>query len=139
MEETKYLCKFDNDGRRGETYLSCEYTEEQKKAMIADGFVEISEEDWDYYVGNRGAGDNGTGYVRDAKTGKPVSAPAHVPTKEEKLAQLDAQYDADKAQLREYVTNALLAGDDDLLADIQSEMTAIDEEYEAERQAIMNG
>ena len=62
-----------------------------------------------------------------------------MPTKEEKLAQLDAQYDADKAQLREYVTNALLACDDDLLADIQAEMTAIDSEYEAERQAILNG
>ena len=138
MEETKYLCKFDSEGRRHETYPSCEYTDEQKEAMIADGFVEISEEEWEYYVGNKGMGDNGTGYVR-GEDGKPVSAPAHVPTKEEILAQLDAQYDADKAQLREYVTNALLVGDDDLLADIQSEMTAIDEEYEAEREAIMNG
>lgn len=134
----KYLCLFDENGRRGETHLSCDYTEEQKQKMLEKGYVEISQEDWDIYVGNKGMGDNGTGYIR-GKDGKPISAPAHVPTKEEKLAQLDAQYDADKAQLREYVTNALLAGDNDLLADIQAEMTAIDEEYEAERQAILNG
>lgn len=138
MEEQKYLCLFDENGKRGETYLSCEYSAEKKQKMLEKGFVEISEEDWNFYVGNKGMGDNGTGYIR-GKDGKPVSAPAHVPTKEEILAQLDAQYDADKAQLREYVTNALLAGDNDLLADIQAEMTAIDEEYEAERQAILNG
>lgn len=136
-EQTKYLCKFDNKGYRQETYLSCEYTEEQKQEMFNKGFVEITQDEWEYYVGNKGMGDNGTGYIR--VDGKPVSAPAHVPSKEEKLAQLDAQYDADKAQLREYVTNALLACDDDLLADIKAEMTAIDEEYEAEREAIMNG
>lgn len=138
MEETKYLCLFDENGRRGETHLACEFSESEKQKMLEAGFVEISEEDWNYYVGNKGAGDNGTGYIR-GEDGKPVSAPAHVPSKEEKLAQLDAQYDADKAQLREYVTNALLACDDDLLADIQAEMTAIDSEYEAERQAILNG
>lgn len=138
MEGTKYLCLFDENGRRGETHLACEFSESEKQKMLEAGFVEISEEEWNYYVGNKGMGDNGTGYIR-GKDGKPVSAPAHVPTKEEKLAQLDAQYDADKAQLREYVTNALLACDDDLLADIQAEMTAIDSEYEAERQAILNG
>ena len=135
---TKYLCKFDNKGYRRETYLSCEYTDEQRKAMLADGYVEISEEEWNYYVGNKGMGDNGTGYVRDAKTGKPVSAPAYVPTKEEKLAQLDAKYDSDKAQLREYIGNALLLGDDELISDLRAEMTALDEVYESDRGAIAN-
>lgn len=139
--ETKprtYLCRFDADGRRGETHLSIDYSDTEKQKKLEAGFVEITEEEWDYYVGNKGTGDNGTGYIR-GKDGKPISAPAYVPTKEEKLAQLDAKYDSDKAQLREYVTNALLACDDDLLADIQAEMTAIDSEYEAERQAILNG
>ena len=97
MKEQKYLCVFDENGRRGETYLSCEYSDTEKQKMLEAGFVEITQEEWEYYVGNKGAGDNGTGYIR-GKDGKPVSAPAHVPTKEEKLAQLDAQYDADKAQ-----------------------------------------
>lgn len=138
MDENKYLCLFDENGRRGETYLACEYSEDKKQKMLEAGFVEISEEEWNYYVGNRGAGDNGTGYVRDAKTGKPVSAPAHVPTKEENLAQLDAQYDADKAQLREYLTDALLADDNELMTEIRQEMADIDEAYEQERQAVLN-
>lgn len=132
-----YLCKFDENGRRGETRLSVDYTDEQKEEMLKNGYVEIDEEDWSYYVGNKGMGDNGTGYIR--VDGKPVSAPAYVPTKEEKLAQLDAKYDSDKAQLREYIGNALLLDDDELISDLRAEMTALDEEYEAEREAIMNG
>ena len=138
MEETKYLCKFDYNGYRQETYLSCEYTEEQKAKMLKKGFVEITQDEWNYYVGNKGMGDNDTGYIRDAKTGKPVSAPAYVPTKEEKLAQLDAKYDSDKAQLREYIGNALLLGDDELISDLRAEMTALDEVYESDRGAIAN-
>ena len=137
MEETKYLCLFDSDGRRGETYLVCEYSEEQKAEMLEKGFVEISQEEWEYYVGNKGNGDNGTGYIR-GKDGKPISAPAYVPTKEEKLAQLDAKYDNDKAQLREYIGNALLLGDDELISDLRAEMTALDEAYEENRGAIVN-
>ena len=41
--------------------------------------MEISDEDYQHYVGNRGTGDNGTGYIRDPKTGKPVSAPPAPP------------------------------------------------------------
>lgn len=132
-----YLCKFDENGRRGETRLSVEYTDEQKADMLKNGYVEITQEEWEYYVGNKGTGDNGTGYVR-GKDGKPVSAPAYVPTKKEKLAQLDAKYDSDKAQLREYIGNALLLGDDELISDLRAEMTALDEVYESDRGAIEN-
>ena len=52
MDNT-YLCKFDLNGFRRETYLSCEYTDEQKAEMIAQGFVEIDEDEWNYYVGNK--------------------------------------------------------------------------------------
>lgn len=70
-----YLCKFDSEGNRTETFLGCEYSNEQKAEMLSNGYVEISEEEWNYYVGNNGQGDNGTGYIRDVVTGKPVSAP----------------------------------------------------------------
>ena len=60
-------------------------TDEAKAEMLEKGFVEVPEEDWRYYAGLEGTGDNGTGYVR-GKDGKPISAPAYVPTKEEKLA-----------------------------------------------------
>lgn len=135
MKQT-YLCKFDTDGRRTETLLTCEFTEEEKAQKIAEGYIEISEEEWNYYVGNKGTGDNGTGYIRDAKTGKPVSAPAHVPTKEEKLAALDSQYDNDKAELTRYFTEAALAGDTDMQEELRAELEELNTEYVAARKEI---
>lgn len=137
QKPTSYLISFDGDGKRLETYIANEYTDEAKQEMLEKGFIEISEGEWRYYAGLEGTGDNGTGYVR-GKDGKPVSAPAYVPTKEEKLAQLDAKYDSDKAQLREYIGNALLLGDDELINDLRAEMTALDEVYESDRGAIEN-
>ena len=134
MEQT-YLCKFDSDGRRQETLLACEFTEEEKQQKIAEGYIEISEEDWNYYVGNKGAGANGTGYIR-GKDGKPVDAPAHVPTKEEKLAALDAQYEQDVADLTKYYGEASLKGDTETQAELQAELAEVDATYAEERKAI---
>lgn len=135
MEETKYLCLFDSDGRRGETHLSCEYSEEAKQKMIESGFVEIDEEEWSYYVGNKGAGDNGTGYVR-GKDGKPVSAPAHVPSKAEKLMSLEAQYEADKKALKDYLMDAIIADDTEAVEDIKAEMAEIEADYLEKREEL---
>ena len=137
MEQT-YLCKFDTDGRRGETLLACEFTEEQKAEKIAEGYIEISEDDWNYYVGNKGNGANGTGYIRGAD-GKPTDAPAHVPSKEEKLAALDSQYDSDKAELTRYFTDALLAGDTNTQEELQAELLELDADYKAQRKEIEEG
>lgn len=65
-----YLARFDDGGACRAIYLAG-----TKSAEEAAGCVEISDEEWAYYIGNRGMGDNGTGYIRDPKTGKPVSAP----------------------------------------------------------------
>jgi hypothetical protein len=134
MEQT-YLCKFDTNGKRTETLLTCEYSEEEKAQKIAEGYIEISEEDWNYYVGNNGAGANGTGYIRGAN-GKPTDAPAYVPTKEEQLAALDSQYDNDKAELTRYFTDALLAGDTDTQEELKAELLELDADYKAQRKAI---
>ncbi len=69
-----YLAKFDDGGVCRAIYLAG-----TKNAGEAAGCVEISDEEWAYYIGNRGQGDNGTGYIRDPKTGKPVSAPPAPP------------------------------------------------------------
>ena len=130
----KYLCKFDNQGYRQETYLSCEYTEEQKADMIAKGFVEIDEDEWSYYVGNMGSGDNGTGYIR--VDGKPVSAPPHAPSKAEKLAALEAQYEADKEELKGYLMDAILADDNATVAEIKQEMAEREAQYQTDREQI---
>jgi hypothetical protein len=134
MEQT-YLCKFDSEGRRTETLLTCEFTEEEKQQKIADGYIETSEEDWNYYVGNKGAGANGTGYIR-GKDGKPTDAPAYVPRKEEKLAALDAQYDSDKDTLAKYYLDGVLSGNEDLQTEIKAELVTLNEDYEAARKEI---
>ena len=130
----KYLCKFDNEGFRRETYLSCEYTDEAKADMIAKGFVEIDEEEWNYYVGNMGSGDNGTGYIR--VDGKPVSAPPHAPSKEEKLSQLEAEYEQESAELEKYYNKANIKNNTGLMAELREEMTSLEADYEAKRKEI---
>ena len=75
------LSKFDGNGRRQATVLDGVHyrNEMERQDYIAQGYLVITEEDYAYYVGWRGLGDNGTGYVRDPKTGKPVSAPPAPP------------------------------------------------------------
>ena len=79
------LSKFDVHGGRVATVLSGVHytTDEERQKHINDGSIPISDEDYQHYVGNRGAGDNGTGYIRDPETGKPVSAPPAAPVKAE--------------------------------------------------------
>jgi len=57
--------------------------ESEQAKYEADGYIQISVEDWNTYMGNNGWGDNGTGYIRDPKTGKPVSAPPAPPIEAE--------------------------------------------------------
>lgn len=71
------LSKFGAQGIRIATVLSGVHytTDEERQTYITAGYISISDEDYQHYIGNRGTGDNGTGYIRDTKTGKPVSAP----------------------------------------------------------------
>lgn len=135
MEEKimTYLCRFDADGRRGVTRLACEYTEEQKAEMIADGFVEISQEDWELYCE-----DGGNKYIRGAD-GKPTLVPPHVPTKAELLAQLESQYKADKSELTAYFAEAMLSDNAEVMSELKSEMSDLEAEYEAKRTSILEG
>lgn len=89
-----YLARFDESGKCKAIYLAG-----TKSAEELAGCVEISDEEWAYYIGNRGMGDNGTGYIRDPQTGKPVSAPPaplveaepqEPPIDEERLAAFEA-------------------------------------------------
>ena len=79
--ENELLSKFDTEGVRVSTVLSGVHytTNEERQGYINDGYIPISDEDYQHYIGNRGAGDNGTGYIRDPETGKPVSAPPAPP------------------------------------------------------------
>lgn len=134
-----FIAKFDKNGYRCETYIATEYTEEQKTQMYADGFVDLSEDDWNYYVGNMGAGDNGTGYVRDMTTGKPVSAPpAPKPSKAQRISQLEQDYSKARFELGTYYMEAVLDGNVEVQKDLQTEMADVKAEYEEAVTAIMN-
>lgn len=97
----EHLAKFDITGYRETTVVSGVHyeTEDERQKYIDDGYIPISDEDYQYYIGNRGAGDNGTGYIRDPETGRPVSAPPapvveeapqEPPIDEERLAAFEA-------------------------------------------------
>lgn len=114
-----YIARFDDSGACKAIYLA-----ETKSAEDLVGCVEISDEEWAYYIGNRGAGDNGTGYIRDQKTGKPVSAPPAPPVEaepqeppvdEERLAAFEAM----AAQ------EARLALQGERIAAIEAELSAL--------------
>lgn len=131
-----YLTKFDSNGHRITSYpYDDDITDERYAELIGEGFIEIEEEDWNYYIGNNGQGLNGTGYVRGAD-GKPVDAPAYTPSKEARLAALDNQYNSDKASLSQYFVEAALAGDDELQAELKNELVTLNDEYDRKRAKI---
>jgi hypothetical protein len=59
----------------------------------------------------------------------------YVPTKAEKLAALDAQYQADVEELAKYFGEAGLKGDTETQAELQAELAEINATYVAERKA----
>lgn len=74
-----YLMKFDEEGKKISAVpwvLADDWGGVEK--LKNEGYIEVSDEDWNYYTGNCGDGDNDTGYIRDSITGKPISAPARV-------------------------------------------------------------
>ena len=132
-----YLCKFDDAGKRIATVVEGVHytTTKQKKAYIKEGYIETSTEDYAYYVGNKGTGKNGTGYVRGAD-GKPTDAPAHTPGTEEKKQAIIAQYESDKSELQSQLMDAIMYADAELQADIQAEMAEVDAKFDADIKAL---
>jgi hypothetical protein len=134
-----YLAKFDANGKRLSSYANdSTLTKERYAELIADGYVEISEEDWSYYVGNKGNGANGTGYIR-GEDGKPTDAPpATEPTTDEKIAALDAQYQHDKDSLMQAYLNAMLYGDTEQMETLKADLDALDAKYDEDYEAIID-
>lgn len=133
-----YIAKFNSKGSCMEIYEDRMFPE-VKAEMLANGYVEISEAERDFYVGNMGAGDNGTGYIRDAETGKPVSAPpAPKPSKAQRIAQLEKDYSKACFELGTYYMEAMLDGNVEVQKDLQTETADVKAEYEEAVTAIMN-
>ena len=62
MGKMNYLIKFDEIGRRGETYVVEEKTKEQLEELIDKGFVVINENDYQLLLGNV----DGKEYIRNS-------------------------------------------------------------------------
>ena len=58
-------------------------------------------------------------------------------TKEEKLAALDAQYNADKSNLLNAYQTALVYGNADRMEQIKSDLVALDDKYDSDYEAIV--
>ena len=60
----------------------------------------------------------------------------HEPTKEEQINALVAQYEADKAEILKYYSDAMIHGDSALMAELKEEMTELDEQYASDYEAL---
>lgn len=132
-----YLCKFNNKGERIATVASGINfdSDAEKQTYLDDGYIETSDEDYAYYVGNMGQGANGTGYVRGTD-GKPTDAPAYEPTVNEQIATLDAAYDREKTELANYFLEATINGDTELQAELKAEIEQLNANYDEKRREL---
>lgn len=103
-----------------------------------EGYIEVSDEDWNYYTGNCGDGDNDTGYIRDSITGKPISAPARVITLEERVNALKAEYENNIKAIDEAIQIAKNNNDTEYVAELQQERQNTLDEYATKLEELTN-
>jgi hypothetical protein len=72
---------------------------------------------------------------------KPPTPPEPTPEEiiEQKLAQLDSQYNSDKAILMSQYTEAVIDDDSELMASVKAELTALREQYDKDYEDIIGG
>lgn len=134
-----YLMKFDEKGKKIAAVplaLADDWGGEEK--LKSEGYIEISDEDWNYYTGNMGDGDNGTGYIRDSATGKPISAPARVITLEEQANALKSEYEANIKAVDEAIQIAKNNNDTEYVAELQQERQNTLDEYATKLEELTN-
>lgn len=76
------------------------------------------------------------GYYTEPEWKELHPEPIHVPTKEEKLAQLEAEYEANKNELKGYLMDAILSGDNDTVTELKEEMAEIEAQYQLDRKEL---
>lgn len=63
--------------------------------------------------------------------------PPPEPTTEEKMAQLDSQYDTDKADILTAYQTALVYGDTERMEKLKADLEALDDQYDEDYEAIV--
>lgn len=76
------------------------------------------------------------GYFTEAEWKELHPTPIHVPTKEEKLAQLEAEYKTEKAKLEGYFTTALLMDDTETQNELKEELAELEGWYAEEKESL---
>jgi len=79
------------------------------------------------------------GYYTEEEWKELHPEPPYIPTKEEKLTALDAQYEADKRQLINDYNDAIMHDDNETAAAVKAEMAEIDEQYDEDYRKIEDG
>ena len=134
-----YLIKFDEEGKKISAVpliLADDWGGVEK--LKNEGYIEVSDEDWNYYTGNCGDGDNDTGYIRDSITGKPISAPARVITLEERVNALKAEYENNIKAIDEEIQIAKNNNDTEYVAELQQERQNTLDEYATKLEELTN-
>lgn len=134
-----YLCKFNEDGKREASIPSTMINNYGgKEKLLNEGYIEISTDDYQYYVGNKGVGDNGTGYIRDINTGKPISAPARVITLEEQANALKSACDTDIQAIDNAIDVATKNNNTERVAELQEMRQQRIQQYSNELEELTN-
>ena len=76
------------------------------------------------------------GYYTEDEWKELHPAPIHVPTKAEKLAGLEMQYEADKLEIKGYLIDAILLDDNETVEELKQEMADIEVDYKTKREEI---
>lgn len=128
---TTYFTKF-SDGGLPEEFIPSFHANNYggKDKLTSDGYIEISLEEYNYYIGNMSNKENNYArYKRDSETGKPVIYIPPEPTQEEKqLAEVNTIANDTKIQaeeIKEAMVIALLNDDIDLQEELKQEYKSL--------------
>lgn len=146
-KDARIFIKFNEDGTRDDTrieganleiiptengkiYASAVYADGTYDELDLTNYIETSYEDYMLYCGNS---PDGKEYVRNMETGEPMEKPPYVPTTEEKLASLDAEYQQKFDEINNAIIIAVTEGDTELQQELVAEKASLKEEYTAKR------
>ena len=122
--------------------LANKIKEEALKENINLELVKITQEEWEYYTGNKDKGNNKTGYIIDFNIKKPIFAPPLPPPTEEelkkqKLNALQVEYDNQCDSFIDDLSIATLADNQEAIVSLQAEFKDFQKTYKDTRAQIM--
>jgi len=123
-----YFAHYDQNGQ-----ILGFYTSDIHGDNIPTPNIEITYEQWQECLNNQGR------RKVDVITKQIVTCEPPAPTKDQLLAQLDAEYAPQFQQLQQAWAAIQLDGNTALVNELQTEYQALKQEYQTKREAIING